>query len=151
MVWCAIVMAIALLTGHPGVIPVCGAPEGTLENASDYMDPKVSALPDESDRPVLARLPDARSGARIMGRATWYDWRPREAAAGPALRAALVDWRGATVIVRSGDRQVRVKLTDHCACGDRNGVPTVIDLDVASFEALAPRGAGVIAVEVIVP
>ena len=46
---------------------------------------------------------------------------------------------------------VRTQLGDWCACGDRHGVPTVIDLDVAAFRQLAPLSIGVIAVEVTFP
>jgi hypothetical protein len=42
-------------------------------------------------------------------------------------------------------------LGDWCHCGDRHGVPTVIDLDVAAFRQLAPLSIGVIAVEVTFP
>lgn len=85
-----------------------------------------------------------------MGVATWYDWRPGEAAAGPLLRRAFGSsgWRGKVVTVRYGSRAVRVRLTDYCACGSRNGVPTVIDLDRRSFAALAAPSRGVIRVEV---
>lgn len=84
-----------------------------------------------------------------MGVATWYDWRPGGAAAGPALRRALgPNWRGQRVRVCAGGRCVTVTLNDWCACGDRGGRPTVIDLDRRSFAALAPPSRGVINVEV---
>lgn len=83
----------------------------------------------------------------ISGRATWYDAPSRtDAAAGPLLR--FDGWRGSWVRVTSGDRSVTVKLTDWCACGDRNGQPTVIDLDDEAFARLAPLSDGVIDVEV---
>lgn len=83
------------------------------------------------------------------GLATWYRWRPGEAAAGPALREALgSNWRGQRVRVCSAGRCVKVRLTDWCACGSRNGKPTVIDLDVRSFASLALPSRGVITVEV---
>jgi hypothetical protein len=70
-------------------------------------------------------------------------------AAGPALRAAIgAGWRGRQVSVCAGQRCVSTILGDWCLCGDRNGVPTVIDLDVAAFRQLAPLSIGVIAVEV---
>jgi hypothetical protein len=83
------------------------------------------------------------------GWATWYDWRPGQAAAGPALRRLLgKDWRGESVSVCVDNRCVRVRLTDWCACGPRRGSPTVIDLDDQVFRRLAPLSRGVIEVTV---
>lgn len=85
--------------------------------------------------------------ALLSGNATWYD-APSEydAAAGPALRVG--DWRGSWVRVVSGDAEVLVRLTDWCACGDRDGRDTLLDLDDEAFARLAPLSAGVIEVEV---
>lgn len=85
------------------------------------------------------------AGSALSGIATWYAWRPGQAAAGPALRAALgPGWRGRSVLVTAGARSVRVVLTDWCACpGGR-----VIDLDSRSFAVLAPLSVGVLRVEV---
>lgn len=102
-------------------------------------------LPDEAHGP-LARparsmaLPVSRKG--ISGQATWYRWRPGEAAAGPRLRAALgAGWRGRLVHVNG----IPVRLTDWCACGgDR-----IIDLDRRTFARLALPSRGVIEVHVI--
>jgi len=85
----------------------------------------------------------------VSGKASWYDYRHREAAAGPALREALgPDWRGQTVVVETNDRAVKVRLTDWCACGPRAGVPTVIDLDREAFAVLAQPSRGIIRVVV---
>jgi hypothetical protein len=96
---------------------------------------------------IVAILP------HITGVASWYDWKPREAAAGPALRAMLgPDWRGQTVYVsrrictEAGclTRTVRVRLTDTCACyGSR-----VIDLDRETFRLLASPSLGLVRVSV---
>jgi hypothetical protein len=88
----------------------------------------------------------ASSTWAVAGGATWYDWRPGEAAAGPLLRDMLGDWRGRLVRVSVKGKSVVVRLTDWCACGPRHGTPTLIDLDVRSFEALAPRSVGVLSV-----
>ena len=133
----AIVLAVALLTGVPVVIPVCGLPWEPTATVED------GALPSPTRRPT------PRPGARFMGLATWYRWRPGEAAAGPLLRRAIPDWRGAKVKVCSSGRCVVVRLTDWCACGSRNGTPTVIDLDLESFRSLAVPSRGVIQVEVV--
>jgi hypothetical protein len=85
------------------------------------------------------------------GVATWYRYKRGQAAAGPALRAALgKHWRGKTVFVCVGKRCAKVRLTDWCACGDRNGVPTVIDLDIRTFDHLSNPARGVIRVTVSV-
>ena len=85
--------------------------------------------------------------ALIGGQATWYDAPSRtDAAAGPDLR--FDGWRGSWVRGSSGERSVTVRLTDWCACQDRNGRPTVIDLDDAAFQELAPLSRGVLDVEV---
>lgn len=96
------------------------------------------------------------AGARISaltavkGWATWYDAPSRfDAAAGPDLRRAIGrDWRGSFVTVYAGERSAIVQLTDWCACGDRHGTPTVIDLDDRTFARLAPLGTGVLKVVV---
>lgn len=86
----------------------------------------------------------------VSGYATWYSVGSGiYAAAGPALRNALgPGWRGRYVLVCSGPRCVRVKLIDWCACGERHGQPTVIDLSRDAFEVLARASRGVIAVAV---
>lgn len=86
----------------------------------------------------------------LRGVATWYDAPTRrDAAAGPALRDALgSDWRGRWVTVSAAGRSTLVRLTDWCACGDRHGSPTVLDLDDAAFARLAPLGTGVLDVVV---
>jgi hypothetical protein len=84
-----------------------------------------------------------------VGIASWFASPIGVSAAGPALRAAIgAGWRGRQVSVCLGQRCVSTILGDWCACGDRHGVPTVIDLDVAAFRQLAQLSIGVIAVEV---
>jgi len=41
-----------------------------------------------------------------------------------------------------------VRVVSYCACGDRQGIPTVIDLSPAAFRDLAPLSAGVIDVSI---
>jgi hypothetical protein len=89
--------------------------------------------------------------AAIGGKATWYDdGSGYYGAAGPVLREALGGdpaFRGQTVRVCADDC-VLVRLTDWCACGDRGGVPTLIDLSPDAFARLAPLSAGVIDVTI---
>ena len=87
----------------------------------------------------------ATAGASVTGISTWYRWHPHQAAAGPSLRKALGrNWRGKWVNVTAHGRTIRVRLTDWCACGHGR----VIDLDKASFAALAPPSVGVLRVTV---
>ncbi len=83
----------------------------------------------------------------LSGWATWFDATPGTAAAGPDLRAWLGDWRGQTVKVCHRGC-VLVVLTQVCACGDRSGIPTLVDLDRQSFAVLGDPSAGVISVTV---
>lgn len=86
------------------------------------------------------------SETTIRGNATWYDYVPGGAAAGPRLRDALGStWRGTRVSVCHAGRCVRVKLSDWCLCSHGN---RVIDLDSRSFARLADPGRGVIEVQV---
>jgi hypothetical protein len=88
----------------------------------------------------------------ITGRASDNAWPPGEAAAGPALRAALGDgWLGSQVRVCRVDkprRCVTVRLTKSCECEDPVRSSNVIydwiiDLDVLSFSWLSEgRSAG---------
>lgn len=92
----------------------------------------------------------ARSGPRASGVASWFATGPNGlyGAAGPLLRRG--DWRGSRVIVcvTGTGRCVRVTLNDWCACGDRSGRPTIVDLSDEAFRRLAPLSRGVIPVTV---
>lgn len=81
------------------------------------------------------------------GVATYYPGSEGQAAAGPALRSG--DWRGSVVQVCNldGDCLV-VTLSDWCACGDRNGKDTLLDLAKSDFAKLADPSVGVVAVTV---
>ena len=87
----------------------------------------------------------AQGSAMQSGLATWYDTPGLTAAAGPRLRHG--DWRGSFVRVCAG-KCVTVQLTDWCACGDRGGQPTLLDLSATAFKRLAPLSRGIVAVEV---
>lgn len=85
----------------------------------------------------------------VGGNATWYDGSAGHAAAGPTLRAALgPDWRGTAVQVCAADRCLVTVVDDFCACGERNGKDTLLDLDDVDFAKLAPLSTGVVAVTV---
>jgi hypothetical protein len=89
-------------------------------------------------------------GAPLTGWATHYPAAsPTDGAAGPDLRAMLgKGWRGQWVRVCHGSECVRVQLRDWCACGDRHGKPTLVDLPKQTFSRLAPLGLGVIPVSI---
>jgi rare lipoprotein A (peptidoglycan hydrolase) len=95
---------------------------------------------------LFAPIADA---APRKGVASWYAYRPGEAAAGPALRRMLgPGWRGRTVTVRANGRSVSVKLTDWCQCLSGQRAERLIDLDVRAFSRLADPRSGLVRVEV---
>lgn len=89
---------------------------------------------------LLTSAPSARAASQhtvAKGKATYYAACSSCAAAGPALRKALGShWRGKWVEIHRGGQYVTVKLTDRCACGPRDGVPTIIDLPEDAFYLL---------------
>lgn len=118
-------------TGAPQPYPAAGL---SSENSDSRAATPSERTTNDGGAPLL-----------VSGTATWYSWRPGEAAAGPALRAALGSgWRGSTVTVTSAGHSVTVRLTDWCACGSGR----IIDLDSRSFARLAPLSTGVIRVTV---
>lgn len=141
------------------------APRVTATPASTPVAPHVHALPHqkygvtaEPTRPAVAPTPDALyrkpipsvRKSELSGLATWYPARTTVAAAGPALRAALgPTWRGQEVSVCvTGGNCISVALRDFCACRDRNGLPTLIDLPAVDFARLAPLSRGVVAITI---
>ena len=95
-------------------------------------------------RPVAAvdRTVTGSGSESMTGTASWFDYVPGGAAAGPALRSALGSgWRGQVVRVCagfSGRACVTTVLNDYCQCyGTR-----LIDLDAADFQRLAPLSQG---------
>ena len=124
---------------------------GQDEAPDDHPGASATAAPVRPSRtPSPEPVPRAPArGPVLRGVATWFDSPAGVSAAGPALRAALGSgWRGRTVTVCAGERCVETVLGDWCACGDRPGGPTVIDLHAPIFAALAPLSRGVIAVTV---
>jgi hypothetical protein len=96
-----------------------------------------------------APTPTGAIGTVLLGGyATWYETPGLTAAAGPVLRDVLGDWRGQYVTVEGDGASVTVRLTDFCACRDRHGLPTLLDLSDAAFSELAPLSAGVIRVSI---
>lgn len=114
MIWCAIALVVALLTGRPVVLPACWAPP----------------------EPAVATLRGVATWFCAPGRSPCTAGHPAGgayAAAGPALRALLgPDWRGSFVTVTAGERSVRVQLVDACLCPDGR----VIDLYSSVVRAL---------------
>lgn len=99
--------------------------------------------------PVTATNPDAE------GWATWYDDpTPPRLPAGVDGYAAVPSWSfGDTPYVqhlcgagRGAITCVDVLVQDFCACGDRHGSPTIIDLSSGAFAEIADLSRGVILV-----
>lgn len=85
----------------------------------------------------------------VTGTASWYDYRPGHAAAGPALRRALgPGWRGTTVTVCRGKQCADVILSDWCECYAGTKRERVIDLDDQTFALLGALKRGIVLVEV---
>lgn len=123
-----------------------------------FVPPTTPAVPEETRPPapqpqpqvsVVSVAPALSHRRQVTGSATWYDYHPGQAAAGPALRRALGDnWRGQSVdVCLSGTHTCihDIRLTDWCWCPHGN---RVIDLDVRDFASLAPTWRGVLKVEV---
>lgn len=128
----------------PSPTPTAGTPRPSAAPV-----PAGSGAPVSVTRPAIRQAPKSevlppRRG--LSGQATWYRWRPGEAAAGPALRAALgPNWRGTEVTVTANGSSVRVRLTDWCAC---HPTSRLLDLDARAFSALGPLSRGVLRVTV---
>ena len=121
-----IVLALTLMA-LPGVMPVAEPPP---ERPQPQPKVHVEARPTETP-------------TTLTGRASWYEYVPGGAAAGPKLRAMLgKDWRGSKVTVCGGGNCVTVTLSDWCQCYKGESRERIIDLDVRSFAALAPTSAG---------
>lgn len=121
--------------------------------ATPRPEPAISPSPTQAGAPFGGNGPAGApiaAAAVVGGLATYYDApSSSDAAAGPGLRAFLGSgWRGSWVTVHADGRSVRVQLTDWCACGDRHGQPTLIDLDDRAFARLAPLSRGVVAVAI---
>lgn len=105
-----------------------------------------------SRTPAPGGLGARRAPVVPRGTASWYAVSGDVAAAGPALRRALGDWRGALVEVCAG-RCVTVKLVDFCQCYKGQRGERLLDLSDSAFAQLAPLAVGILHVRVsaIVP
>lgn len=78
---------------------------------------------------------------QLGGVATYYD-------DGPGYYGSVPTWHAGDTpypaTVCHAGRCVAVTVRGYCACGDRHGKATVIDLSPAAFRRLAPLSAGVI-------
>jgi len=127
--------------------PAASAPATVAPSASSVPTPTPVRIPATTERA-------ASKAGTLRGVGTWYAYVPGQAAAGPALRAALgPKWRfrSVSVCVTDGGAMacVHVVLSDWCACADRPGGPTLVDLDWRSFRQLMPLSRGVITIEVL--
>lgn len=128
-----------------GGTPLPSLPTGTGPAATEAASDPVPS--EAAPNPTPQRT--TRPPERLRGVATWYPAGGPVAAAGPALRAALgSSWRGMVISVCGKQSCTRVRLIDWCACGDRHGEPTLLDLGLDAFTRLADPSAGVIDVTV---
>ena len=107
-------------------------------------------------KPTLTESPSPS----VAGRASWYHWRPGEAAAGPALRALLgPNWRGRTVLVSQrtcngtscSTTTSKVRLTDWCQCYRGEARERLVDLDRRTFALFASPSRGLVRITIRVP
>jgi hypothetical protein len=90
---------------------------------------------------LVPRIRTAVPRDGIGGWATWYD-------VGPGLYGAInprYGDKGGTAVVCGGSpfHCKTIPLVDVCACGNRHGKPTLIDLSPAAFREFAPTSRGV--------
>jgi len=129
------------------VVPSPALAAGTPRPSAIGGVPADAAMTMPVSRPAIQQTAKSEPVAGgLAGQATWYRWRPGEAAAGPALRAALgPGWRGTRVTVCAGAGCVEVRLTDFMA----SRIPgRLVDLDARAFNALGPLSVGVLRVTV---
>jgi hypothetical protein len=81
------------------------------------------------------------------GLVTWQPISGYRASPGPLIRSWGVK-QGEALRVCAGARCVTVTVYGWCACGDRHGQRTLLDLSESAFARLANPGKGVIEVEV---
>lgn len=116
--------------------------------------PTAPAAPSGS-QPEVAPSPQAGAiGEPLAGAAGWATWYDD----GPGLYGAVHSWKWGddpypVEVCRLDNAQmcVTVIVRDYCACGDRRGVPTVIDLSPAAFRKIASLHSGVVRVTVSGP
>lgn len=151
IVWLAV--AFAILTG----IIIAAVILATAPRSASHPDSRTVSVPGEGSSG--APLPDRPSpGMRELivaaprtGFASWYD-------DGAGYYGAVRSWSWGddpyAVQVCLADRPgtcTHVVIRDYCACGDRHGEATVIDLSPSAFRELAPLSRGIVRVTVSDP
>lgn len=128
----------------PSVLPTGSGPD---QGAAS----RAASAPEQSEPPVA----DSAAAVESMeGWATWCAPTPKycKGWGGSAMLGAVRSFRYGDqpypVRVRYQGKSVVVTVVSYCACGDRNGIPTVIDLSPAAFRQLADQDLGVIMVAV---
>lgn len=141
----------------PGSI---GAP---LPEAGDRLRPPASPSP-----PAVANVATSEGlqgpttpmpAPRFRGLATWCaptpdhcrGWDRQYVGAVPSFRFGDEPYAVQVCLADQPATCTHVVVTSYCACGDRRGQPTVVDLSVPAFRELAPLSRGVIAVIVSGP
>jgi hypothetical protein len=83
------------------------------------------------------------------GWATWFDDGPGYYGAVRSFRFGDTPYVVQVCRLEAPITCTHVRIVSFCACGDRHGIPTVIDLSPAAFQELAPLSRGIIRVEVM--
>lgn len=123
--------------------------------------PRDHGLDGSGGAPSSRSVAPATSGNASMtgttsrtGYATWYE----DPKSPSGFYAAVPSWRYGddryAIQVCLADRPgtcTHAVVRDFCACGDRHGEPTVVDLSPSAFRELAPLSRGVIRVTVTGP
>lgn len=121
--------------------------------------PGVSRSQAESRHPAGGESTLVAGAQRFRGLATWCaptpdhcrGWDEQYVGAVPSFRFGDEPYAVQVCLATEPATCTHVVVTSYCACGDRRGQPTVIDLSVPAFRELAPLSRGVIAVIVSNP
>jgi hypothetical protein len=131
---------------RPVPVPSIGVPSGVAtaipsEPATPTaVAPKVTPAP----TPIVRILPPVVVAKGVV---TWQPGAGLWASPGAIVRGWGVH-QGELLTVCAGSHCIRVAVRGWCACGDRSGLPTLLDLSAAAFARLASLSAGVLRVEV---
>ena len=145
-----------LLVGVLSAIPTRATPPSVPTPITDWR-PIDRALHPLSSVPALRTSTGERGREEVPlvsmpaptleGKASYYAYVPGGAAAGPALRAWLGDWRGQLVTVTGPAGSLRLVLSDACQCSTNPASVKAIDLAAVDFPRICgPLALGVCAV-----
>lgn len=154
-------VVVALMPPAPRSAPEPTALFDVSQGASAPEPAGASRSEAEQRRPAGDELNLLVAGAppRFRGLATWCaptpdhcrGWDEQYVGAVPSFRFGDEPYAVQVCLADEPASCTHVVVSSHCACGDRRGEPTVIDLSVPAFRELAPLSRGVIGVIVSDP